>query len=72
MPVANYVTSKPASQAYPVSDKGIIVLSQLVMFVLFILLRPWKGWNAGRHYLSLCAILRGSEAGSSLQHGFCW
>lgn len=36
LPMANYVTGKPASQAYPASDKEIIVLSQLVMFVLFI------------------------------------
>lgn len=35
-PVANDVTGKLASQAYPVSDKGIIVLSQLGIFALFI------------------------------------
>lgn len=36
LPIANDVTGNPATQAYPVRDKGIIVLSQLGMFALFI------------------------------------
>lgn len=36
LPITNDVTGKPASQAYPVPDKRIIVLSQLGMYVLFI------------------------------------
>lgn len=43
--IANDVTGNPASQAYPVSDKGIIVLSQLGLFVLFITLG--KGHEMG-------------------------
>lgn len=36
LPIANDITGKLASQAYPVPDKGIIVLSQSGKFVLFI------------------------------------
>lgn len=36
LPIANDVTGKPASQAYPLPDKGIIVLSQRGIFFLFI------------------------------------
>lgn len=64
-PIANYVTGKPASQAYPMSDKGIIVLSQLVMFVLFI--SPGRGrekvgmwWDIIKSFLRRCSWREGS------------